>query len=512
MRPSTHADKYHSGCTCDRIGLPLGTAEKVLLETNSFPVFRLWLGMNWAGSRHRVMEAIPFQNGLKFVTISHIWSDGLGDEEGNQVLAWQYDRPGILLSEVMNTETSKGGDEKLDDAWSPFFWLDTVCVPHQKAARRLACARMASSYECADRVLVLDAELQAWPYTPATDEEAILRIVTSGWNTRVWTLSEGILPKRLVFKFSDTMFDYASSGDRLRSRMINGLGRFEVLSAVLYNDLKDMRSINSLEAAQKLITAMSYTQTRRTSRPGDEIIPLAVLMGMNGIEDIYDQPTWFGKMILFLQMMPELPLCVLFSSGPRLSETGFRWTPAALNGDGMIAHMNSWQDTAELDRKNGGLLLSHQGMLLHGDWTSIVLKTTHAGTAIPCCSQAFHALYRQLPGDHDVDYDLNHVPGQEDWCFIESLDRWHAPFGQQYCSEDEHYRNNDVALATTALAVIVDAPDFVHDDNGVELLRFQGVLVSNVVLEDGGIISCRYQSMVMLTKYWRMSGPMSGED
>ncbi|KAH8773691.1 hypothetical protein F5883DRAFT_661661 [Diaporthe sp. PMI_573] len=512
-----HTGEYHDGGTCKGIGLPLGSADKVLLETDSFPVVRLWLGMDPTGSRPRLMEAVPFTNGLKYIAISHVWSDGLGDEKGNRILACQYDRLGMLLSEVLSMENTKGDDEKSNDGWSPFFWLDTICVPHQNAARRLACARMASSYECADTVLVLDAELQAWPYTSATDEEALLRIVTSGWTTRVWTLSEGIVAKRLVFKLADTMLDYASFGDKLRCRNMNGLYRFETLSAVLYDSLKQMRSINTLDGAERMYTAMSLTKPRRTSHPGDEIISLAVLMGMDGIEDIYDQPTWAGKMIRFLQMMPELPLCLLFSSGPRLSETGFRWAPAALNGVGRTAQMLSWSDTAELDRKNGGLLLSRQGMLLHGDWASIVLKKTHVGraTCIPRCSEAINAFYRQLPGDHDVDYDLNLVPSQEDWCFIESLDGWHAPFHpdmQRYCHEDEHYIENSVALATTALAVIVDAPNFVRDEMDLELLRFQGVLVSNVVFEDDGIISCQYQSMVTVSKYWRISEPTSSED
>ncbi|KAG8162405.1 hypothetical protein KVR01_008170 [Diaporthe batatas] len=504
-----HADEYHNQGICGGIGLPRGTAEKILLGTNSFPVVRFWLGSNREGPRHRRMEAVPFQDGLKYIAISHVWSDGLGDETGNTILACQYDRLEALLAEVRSMETIReSGNEKPDDAWSPHFWLDTICVPHERAARRLACARMASSYECADTVLVLDAELQAWSYNSesATDEEALFRIVSSGWTTRVWTLSEGILAKRLVFKLADTMFDYAACGDRLRLKKMKGLGRFDTIPALLYNDLRQMRSIDRMDAAQKLITAMSYTQSRRTSHAGDEIISIAVLMGMNHIEELCDQPTWAGKMMLFLEMMPELPLRLLFSSGPRITETGFRWAPAALNSDLGIWPFNSLEDIAHLDHKSGGLVLSHQGILLHGDWASIVPNHHKL--------EPFEALYRQLPLDRDLDYDLTIIRGEEDWCLIESHDEWHLPLEgerRQYCSEDAYYRKNDEALTTTALAIIIDAPNFGVDNDGIELMECMGALVSNVTLEDSGTISCRYQAMVKVTKCWRKSGPMSAE-
>lgn len=502
-----HADEYHDEGKCGGIGLPLGTTESILLQTNSFPVVRLWLGTNRERPRQRLMEAVPFRDGLKYVAISHVWSDGLGDENGSKVLACQYDRIVTLLSEVSSMDTMKDGDGKSDDEWSPYFWLDTICVPHERAARRLACARMAASYECADSVLVLDAELQAWSYASATDEEALFRIVSSGWTTRVWTLSEGILAKRLVFKLADTMFGYASCGDRLRLRKMNGLGRFDTIPALLYNDLKQMRSISTLSAAQKLVTAMSYTQSRRTSHPGDEITSLAVLMGMDRIEEICDQPTWAGKMMLFLELMPELPLRLLFSCGPKLTETGFRWAPAALNSDLGIRPLNSLEDVAHLDDKSGGLVLSHQGMLLYGDWASMVPNHHKLEPLL--------ALYRQLSIDHELDYGLGMVPGEEDWCLIKSQDRWHLPLEgnrRNYCSEDAYYRKNDEALTNTALAVIIEAPNFGEDHHGIELLEFTGALVSNITFEDGGTISYRYQSMVTLTKCFRKSGPMSAEE
>lgn len=102
-----------------------------------------------------------------------------------------------------------------------------------------------------------------------------------------------------------------------------------------------------------------------------------------------------------------------------------------------------------------------------------------------------------------------------DHVYVANQIRWHLPLegdSRQYCSEDAYYTENEEALTTTALAVMIDAPNFGVDHHGIELIEFTGALVANVTLEDSGIISCRYQSMVTLTKCCRKSGPMSAED
>ena len=86
-----------------------------------------------------------------------------------------------------------------EDGQEPvLFWIDTICVPLTNKIPALEA--MLQTYQNADTVLVLDASLDCVSFE-ASPQELLLRIRTSPWMQRLWTLQEGWVANDLAFQF-----------------------------------------------------------------------------------------------------------------------------------------------------------------------------------------------------------------------------------------------------------------------------------------------------------------------
>ncbi|KAK6535521.1 hypothetical protein TWF694_001976 [Orbilia ellipsospora] len=142
---------------------------------------------------------------VPYVAISHVWSDGLGNETQNALPRCQLDRIQKMIKQLYKD------DPNLDKS-SPFykysevpFWMDTLCCPvgpEYKPLRIDTIRKMRHIYSRADRVLVLDGTIQQCPLSmPLVERTAVLYI--SNWFRRLWTLQEGALGKKVYFRFKD---------------------------------------------------------------------------------------------------------------------------------------------------------------------------------------------------------------------------------------------------------------------------------------------------------------------
>src|SRR2546423_1526267 len=114
-------------------------------------------------------------------------------------------RSAITTDSAINDSPSAGCKEEC-----PFIWLDTLCCPVRPTEdKKLALKKMRQVYEQARSVLVLDASLQSYSTASMDALEVLARIFTSKWLTRVWTLQEGALAKRLWFQFADKALSLA---------------------------------------------------------------------------------------------------------------------------------------------------------------------------------------------------------------------------------------------------------------------------------------------------------------
>ena len=77
------------------------------------------------------------------------------------------------------------------------FWMDTLCIPVGKEyyrSRELAILSLTRVFSDANTVLVLDTELSDVSIK-ASSLERELRVITSDWMRRVWTLQEALLTR-----------------------------------------------------------------------------------------------------------------------------------------------------------------------------------------------------------------------------------------------------------------------------------------------------------------------------
>lgn len=198
-------------CYCEHVYCSQTELAKILLDgSGSIPLIshaeptrdragKLWVTLlpsKGVESDEQKTRAGASTRHSKFVAISHVWSDGLGNNRDNAIPLCQFRRLCKLVSGLYAAAS---------DASVPF-WFDTLCFPlaPQEAGDK-ALVRMRESYEDADQVLVLDGYLLS-SVDPASmsDNELLLRIFCAPWSRRLWTLQEAVLPRTLCFRLGNT--------------------------------------------------------------------------------------------------------------------------------------------------------------------------------------------------------------------------------------------------------------------------------------------------------------------
>lgn len=263
----------------------------------------------------------------RYVAISHVWSDGLGNLKRNAL-------PRCQLLRLSNMVRSLPG-EYSNIGW---FWLDTICVPPDEICRppyiydfyraqQEALDLMRKTYKEATTVLVLDSWLFNSISVGKSDEENLIRIFSCNWNTRLWTYQEGALAKRLHFQFKDAAYDLDHGIQELR----NGADLKTQLTvlrplSVRYDDLRGLRKDPS-DPGGKIIPIAAALADRTTSVDSDEPLCLAVLLNL-GVAKI-EGTSRDERMKSFWEMLREFPLpqTLVFTLLPTFRDKGLRWAP-----------------------------------------------------------------------------------------------------------------------------------------------------------------------------------------
>ena len=126
---------------------------------------------------------------LDYVTFSQVWADGLDSDTERGPPACQ------LLALRDHAFSAK---EKY------LIWIDALCIPLESVHRKIAIEQMSNVYSHSAATIILGAGLQSkdLPEINSFHSELFLRIATSVWNHRLWTLQECVLPcqNHVVFK------------------------------------------------------------------------------------------------------------------------------------------------------------------------------------------------------------------------------------------------------------------------------------------------------------------------
>lgn len=157
----------------------------------------------------------------QYATISHVWSDGWGNEEGNWLRTCQIK----LIFEKLASGVKQRKIGSIDENDSIPFWMDTLIIPvgNQKkleaynqilkdenlshkgrdarALRTKAIEQIGIVYPRSNFTIVLDNGLSSMSINSSLHCQSAMRILASNWIKRLWTLQEAVLSRKLYIAF-----------------------------------------------------------------------------------------------------------------------------------------------------------------------------------------------------------------------------------------------------------------------------------------------------------------------
>jgi hypothetical protein len=235
------------------------------------------------------------------------------------------------------------------------FWLDTLCVPLKRPARGKAIESMRFIYANAVKVLVLDNVMAQATVQGCDITELAMRIRTSTWGRRLWTLHEARLAKIVFYQFYDQAVTYNFLREQAERELIpHSLDsqkqrgesvehadwvvklRLLSLNKALENSLDWIRDqeqgpVNPEMSHWTIVVLSNCLHYRWTSWLEDETICLAGILG-RGISDVIQFADAEDRMYAFLTSFETLPGDILFAHRMRSKRKGRRWLPLSFLG------------------------------------------------------------------------------------------------------------------------------------------------------------------------------------
>lgn len=216
-----HVDE---NCQCTAIKAP--KTNLAIIDSGNIPFVQC---ERRKGSPPKITHGVV-QPGTKYVAISHIWSDGLGNLLANELPQCQLDR---ILDRVEALQAEFAGTspdsliQQFQRKCEPLrntlfgppttqvnFWMDVFCNPvvekdadpaHAERLKRglaMGISRLMPTYIFAEHVLILDYEIQQVPRSQG-QTELLSRLAVSGWRSRCWTHQEYCFSRRPVYQCAD---------------------------------------------------------------------------------------------------------------------------------------------------------------------------------------------------------------------------------------------------------------------------------------------------------------------
>ncbi|KAF6230812.1 hypothetical protein HO173_010928 [Letharia columbiana] len=265
-----------------------------------------------------------------YVAISHVWSDGLGNDGTNSLPHCQLAHLARMLD--LFAEAGK----------QPFFWLDTLCCPVDPEGKKLALLQMRRIYAEANKTLILDSSLYSYNSQDLGAAELHPRYLTSGWMRRLWTLQESPLASNPWVQFKDGPPRLEPMFNRLKKIHDENLN-YRRLVQDFWLDSKPLTlswyySPNGLPQLWLLNRALSQ---RNTTVAADESICIASLMSFDVSEILPlsgENRMCKAWDLLAAANNGSLPRKMIFLDGFKLKRRGYRWAPSTLLPPGERFH------------------------------------------------------------------------------------------------------------------------------------------------------------------------------
>lgn len=208
------------GCQCQPMGVGMDQIRGII-ENGGVPLVRL-RGSLQRGIR---LEVVRMTARTRFVVISHVWADGIGNANANAMPECQLRRVFGYLSRLKALrEGEDAGAEfnllgSVDTGFQTaarrrprYFWIDALCMPPVSMGllRMRAINKLPAVYQAADRVLVLDPNLEKISIENSDTLEQYARFSVSPWIGRSWTFQEAALGNAVEVQCADGTFNALS--------------------------------------------------------------------------------------------------------------------------------------------------------------------------------------------------------------------------------------------------------------------------------------------------------------
>lgn len=353
--PFLRVEGHKIGRILEEGNIPLVYLDHKLVHDGGKPIRKETIEVR-AYRSEKVEPRTPDRHRPRYIAISHVWSDGLGNGDDNALPLCQF----LDLQDMVNKL-----DENEDKNPNTPFWLDTLCIPTSSPHKEKGIRRMSLVYEHSNKVLVLDKDL--WDFGQQNGLEPLIRINLSKWMTRLWTLQEGSLSKNLFFRFRD--------GTLLSAEDIEG--RFEeadeslhlswLKTARIFNPT--IRSLRNRDKGNKVAHIWRAVHWRKSHKQKDETICLSTLLDIDP-QPLMEDPneTEEQKMCRFISMLDKyigIPPGMIFLPGPKLNVEGFGWAPKTwMSGLGEEFPYPLNLDSTPTFLTRRGLLVQYPGMKL----------------------------------------------------------------------------------------------------------------------------------------------------
>lgn len=297
---TAHVDQQ---CHCEFVAAPFDLLESYLRK-GAIPVLDFDAILGKTNGNHIVSL------GNNHVTVfSHVWSDGLGSYAEKGLPKCQVKRLWKMVVDLNSSPESKR---------PTLAWIDSMCIPKQEDLRSSAIRGMASIYREAHQTIVLDSSLLNFYPNRRPLQELAIRILSSTWMKRLWTLQEGVLAKRLCF-FLEGGASWVGASKLLEVADSNA---HCLITAELGRTLLKM-CVGSPRKEMSLAAMLRMIPFRSCSRVDDETLALAPVMGL-GVTYLL-KARGDRRMAQFWMLLRQVPLATPFIPGRKLDFPGYRW-------------------------------------------------------------------------------------------------------------------------------------------------------------------------------------------
>ena len=338
-------------CDCEELCIEPETLYSIL-KTKALPLIRVRRGQTLEKLSINIVASRPES---RYVALSHVWADGLGNPYANALPRCQLSYIGEIIHDLdiaarirdigdLNVkekplEVQQGHEAEVEEL---LLWCDTLCCPiRPEEAKSLALEYMYKTYLNASYVLVLDASLRRDDVETSDIDEVSTRILTSPWMHRLWTLQEGALPavtNRLWFQLIHKAVNLRELRINARDKFFSSIDRRGLAGDMLrrlgsFANIFVKDSVTHPRAA--LLRAMEALRNRSVSILSDEPLLIGNLLGLDAAQILNGgDGTVARRMNRLWRLVPSavhgIPRDLLFLVGPRLAEPGLRWAPVTL--------------------------------------------------------------------------------------------------------------------------------------------------------------------------------------